>query len=236
MGSAKSYEKLTSITTATALSETVYNPPSVYPESLTNGTLDSGTSWTETGDFNLTANTAVYTDSTNAGTLDQAVTALARTGRSGATYEFTYTTSTASLVGTATITTSFAASAVSLGGLDTAGTYKVRFVAANIPGAFSISVVSSSGAVTFDALSLIELVESKDIMQVKRAVISVDTAAVNFCIDGTTPTISSGTYQGHLLNTGDVLTLNDISEIRKFRCINAVASNGAVVKVTYSFA
>jgi len=236
MGSAKSYEKLTTITTATALSATVYDPPAVYPESLTNGTLDSGTSWTETGDFALAANTAVYTDSTNAGTLDQAVTALARTGRSGATYEFTYTTSTASLVGTATITTAFAASAVSLSGLGTAGTYKVRFVAANIPGAFSISVASSSGAVTFDALSLVELVEPQDVMQVKRAVITVETAAINFCVDGTTPTITSGTYGGHMLNVGDVLTLNDISEIRKFRCINAVASSGAVVKVTYSFA
>uniref|UniRef100_A0A6M3J656 Uncharacterized protein n=1 Tax=viral metagenome TaxID=1070528 RepID=A0A6M3J656_9ZZZZ len=236
MGSAKSYENLTSITTATALSATVYNPPAVFPESLANGTLDSGTSWTETGDFSLTSDTAVYTDSTHVGTLDQAVTALSRTGRSGATYEFTYTTSTASLVGSATITTAFAASAVSLGGLGTAGTYKVRFVAASIPGAFSISVASSSGAVTLDALSLIELVESQDIMQVKRAVITVETAGINFCVDGTTPTVTSGTYQGHLLNVGDALTLNDIAEIRKFRCINAVASNGAVVKVTYSFA
>ncbi len=236
MGTAKSYEKLTSITTATALSPTIYNPPAVYPESLANGVLTSGTSWTRTGDFALTGDTAVYTDSSHAGTISQAVTALTRTGRSGATYEFTYTTSTASGDVAATITTAFAAAATSLIGLGTAGTYKVRFVAAAIPGAFTISATSSSGAVTMDALSLVELVEPQDVMQVKRAVITVETAGINFCVDGTTPTVTSGTYQGHLLGVGDVLTLNDIAEIRKFRCINAVDSSGAVVKVTYSFA
>lgn len=236
MGSAKSYEILTSITSATALSATVYNPPRVYPESLTNGALTSGTSWTVTGDFALAANAATFTDSSHAGTLSQAVTALARTGRSGAKYQFTYTTSTASGDIAATITTAFASSATSLVGLATAGTYTVEFTAADIPGAFTISATASTGAVTLDALSLVEVVEPQDIMQVKRAVITVETAGINFCVDGTTPTVTSGTYQGHLLNVGDVLTLNDISEIRKFRCINAVASSGAVVKVTYSFA
>ena len=93
MGSPKSYEKLTMITAATGLSATVYNPTGYYPESLTNGALVSGTSWTGAGDFSSSADTAVYTHSSGAGTYTQAVTALARTGKSGARYDFTYTVS-----------------------------------------------------------------------------------------------------------------------------------------------
>lgn len=238
MGSPKSYEKLTTITAATGLSATVYNPAGYYPESLTNGALASGTSWTGANDFSSSADTAVYTHSSGAGTYTQAVTALARTGKSGARYDFTYTVS--SPTGTAptiSISTAFAATACALTGLGMAGTYTIRIpVAAATPGDFVLSGTSAgAGAVTLDTFSLKEIVEEQDRRQVKRAVITVETAAINFCVDGTTPTITTGTHQGHLLNVGDVLTLNDIAEIRNFRCINAVASNGSVVKVTYSF-
>jgi hypothetical protein len=237
MGSPKSYEILTGITAATLLSSAVYNPQEVFPESLTNGALTSGTSWTGAGDFSSAGNAAVYTHNTGAGTYTQAVTALARTGRSVSTYEFTYTVSSpADAAPTIVISTAFAQAAASLTNLGTAGTYKIRFTSATTPGAFVLSGTSvAAGTVTLDNLSLVEIVNEQDRMQVKRAVISVETAAVNFTVDGTTPTVTSGTYQGHLLNPNDVLTLNDIAEIRQFRCINAVASNGAVVKVTYSF-
>lgn len=238
MSAPKSYEKLTSITTATALSATVYAPATYYPESLTNGALTSGTSWTGANDFSASGNVATYTHSAGAGTLTQAVTALARTGKSGARYDFTYTVSSPSdTAPTIAITTAFASVSTALIGLDTAGTYTVRFNAAATPGDFVLGGTSAAaGAVTLDALSLKEVVEDVDRRQVRRAVITVDTAAINFCTDGTTPTITSGTHQGHLLNVGDVLTLNDITEIVNFRCINAVASSGSVVKVTYSFA
>lgn len=234
---AKSYEKLTTITSATGLSATVYGAVGLYPECLTNGALTSGTSWTGANDFSSSANTAVYTHSSGAGTYTQAVTALARTGKSGAKYDFTYTVS--SPTGTAptiVVTTGFCAANTALTGLDTAGTYTVRLTAAATPGDFVLSGTSAgAGAVTLDTFSLKEVVEDEKRRQVKRAVMTVETAAINFTTDGTTPTITSGTHQGHLLNVGDVLTLNDISEIVNFRCINAVASNGAVLKVTYSF-
>jgi hypothetical protein len=229
---------LTTITTATALSATVYAPQKYYPENLTNGALASGTSWTAAGDFASSGGKAVYTHSTAAGTYTQAVTALARTGKSGCRYDFTYTVSSpANTAPTIVISTDFADVATALTGLGTAGTYTVRLTATTTPGAFVLTGSSgAAGAVSLDDLSLLRVVEEEGKRQVKRAVITVETAAINFCVDGSTPTLTSGTHQGHLLQVGDVLTLNDITEIIMFRCINAVASSGSVVKVTYSFA
>lgn len=65
------------------------------------------------------------------------------------------------------------------------------------------------------------------------AFITIETAAIRWTVDGTTPVVtatSGGT--GHLANAGDVITLEGEDAIKKFRCINAVASSGALVFVT----
>lgn len=238
MSAPKSYEKITATTAVALLSATVYNPSVYYPESLTNGALTSGTGWTAAGDFASSSNTAVYTHSTGAGTYTQAVGTLARTGRSGAKYYFTYTVSSpADTAPTIVISTDFASESTALTGLGTAGTYTVSFTAATTPGAFVLTGSSAAaGTVTLDTFALLEAV---DVIggnrQAHRAVVECLTAAVNFTTDGSTPTITTGTHQGHILNPGDIVTLNDISEIVQFRCINSVASNGAVLRVTYSF-
>jgi len=239
MSAPKSYETISSLTAVTALSATVYNAGTHYPESLTNSALASGTGWTVAGDFTVSTGEAVYLKTaTGTGSLSQAVGTLTRTGRSGATYDFTYTVSSpGATVPALTVSTAFASAATSLVSLDTAGTYTVSFTAAATPGAFTIDgVLATAGGVTIDTFSLLERIEAiYGNRQVKRAVISVEAAAINFTTDGTTPTITSGTYQGHTLNAGDILTLNDITEIQKFRCINSVASSGALIKATYSF-
>ena len=74
MSGPKSYEKLTTLTSATLLSKEVYNPMNTYPESLTNGAIGVGGSWSVTGDFAIAANAATYTHATNVGTLVQATT------------------------------------------------------------------------------------------------------------------------------------------------------------------
>lgn len=238
----KSYEVLTAMTSVTSLSSTVYAPAKggYYPTSLTNGVLTSGTGWTGANDFSSSANTAVYTHSSGAGTYQQAVGDLTRTGKGGATYDFTYTVSgPANTAPTIVIsaTSGFAASDTALTGLGTAGTYTVRFTAATTPGAFLLTGSSTAaGTVTLDALYLYEVVMSDiDIRQCSKAIITCEIASVNFTVDGSTPTVTTGTHEGHLLNAGDVLTLGSIDEIKKFKCINAVASNGAVLKATYYY-
>ncbi len=69
----------------------------------------------------------------------------------------------------------------------------------------------------------------------RAAIISVETADIRFTIDGTTPTVTSGTGAGHLLASGASYVITGEMNVSNFRCINAVASSGAKVKCTYLF-
>jgi hypothetical protein len=233
---ARSQEKITTLTSATALTASVYQLTS-FGEGLTNGALTSGTSWTGADDFASSANTAVYTHSTGAGTYTQAVGTLALPGRSGKMYEFTYTVSSpTSAAPTIVITSAFALVDTALIGLDVAGTYKVRFRSAVTPGAFILSGTSAAaGAVTLDALSLVELAEDGHPQQPKFALITVETGAIRCCVEGSTPTTTAGTGIGMLANVGDIIKLKNTNEIRNFRAINAVASSGSAIRAVYHY-
>lgn len=131
----------------------IADPSTLGTESLTNGALTSGTSWTATGDGALTGNAFTVTDSTHAAGLSQAAVTLAVAGVANRKYRFTYTVSASpTVIGTATITTAFALAATSL--VLTAGTHNVDFYAAASPGAFTLAFVTSFGHVTIDTLSL----------------------------------------------------------------------------------
>ena len=63
--------------------------------------------------------------------------------------------------------------------------------------------------------------------------ISVEDADVRVTFDGTTPTVSAGTAAGHLYGHGDTLVISGFEAISKFRCINAVAANGAKIRASF---
>ncbi len=65
------------------------------------------------------------------------------------------------------------------------------------------------------------------------AIVTVDTAAVRWTCDGTTPTTTAGTKVGHLGDVDAVIYLWGRDQIRKFLAINAVASSGALCKATF---
>jgi hypothetical protein len=69
-------------------------------------------------------------------------------------------------------------------------------------------------------------------LQVNAALITCETAAINFTMDGTTPTATAGTNIGHQLGAGQSYVISGGNNVRKFRCINAVAGSGAVVKAS----
>src|SRR3990167_7495711 len=127
----------------------VVSPTTLGTESLTNGALTSGTSWTQTGDMALSADAATYTHSIGSGTLTQASGTLAIAGIAGALYSFTYTISAVS--GTApacTITTAFASSATALT-TNANATYTAYFYSAAAPADLVVSCTSSAtGAFT----------------------------------------------------------------------------------------
>jgi len=64
--------------------------------------------------------------------------------------------------------------------------------------------------------------------QVRRALITVDSAPIRWWADGSTPT----TTTGHLSNIGDVINLAGPNDIRNFRAIRAGATD-AKVQVSY---
>jgi hypothetical protein len=68
------------------------------------------------------------------------------------------------------------------------------------------------------------------------ALITVETAAIRFTMDGTAAVVtatSGGT--GHLMDAGQSFVVRGHESIRNFRAINAVASNGAVMHCSFYF-
>lgn len=61
----------------------------------------------------------------------------------------------------------------------------------------------------------------------ERLLVTLETDNVRYTYDGTTPTATVG----HLLNVGDVLTLNGHGNIRRFQAIRVTTD--ATLKVTY---
>ena len=129
-------------------------------ESLTNGALTAGTSWTRTGDIALAANAATFTFATGAGTLSQAaVNQVFNPGAAAQWYKFTYTVSGVTAVTPAcSITNAFADTTFGTALSMTAGVAKILyFKSAAAPGAFTLSCTAASGAFTLDDLSLLEI-------------------------------------------------------------------------------
>jgi hypothetical protein len=67
------------------------------------------------------------------------------------------------------------------------------------------------------------------------ATIQVETAAIRYTVDGTTPTVTAGTGIGFIGVSGDVIVIEGYENIVKFRAINEVASNGAKLQVAYYY-
>ena len=72
-------------------------------------------------------------------------------------------------------------------------------------------------------------------VQPKAALISVKTAAIQFTLSGVTPTVIGGTNHGHQMDAGQSYVIRGYSNIRKFKCINAVNANGAIVEYSLFF-
>ena len=72
-------------------------------------------------------------------------------------------------------------------------------------------------------------------LQMKAALITVETADIRFTLDGTTPTTTATTAIGHLLTNGNNLMIRGWMNIRNFKCINAVNASGATVKCTFLY-
>jgi hypothetical protein len=73
------------------------------------------------------------------------------------------------------------------------------------------------------------------VLRAEEVVITVETADIRWTVDGSTPTVTSGTGNGHLASAGDVISITGYENIQNFKAINAVASSGAKLRVSFFF-
>ena len=128
--------------------------------SLNNGSLTGGTSWTATNDCALSSNAANWSYTTGLeSTLTQASDTMTTAGKPNRYYKLTYTVTNSTGSPTAAITTSFAATTTSLAVSTNGSALVVYFISAASPSDFVISATLTTGqAFTLDTLSLQEII------------------------------------------------------------------------------
>jgi len=72
-------------------------------------------------------------------------------------------------------------------------------------------------------------------LRCRAVLITIETGAIVFTEDGTTPTTTALNGVGHLLAVGDAKIITGQGNIQRFQCINAVAGNNATVHCTFYF-
>jgi hypothetical protein len=89
------------------------------------------------------------------------------------------------------------------------------------------TLTASTGltAATYDVLGALHPEE---------ALITVETGAIRYTYDGTTPTTSLTSAVGHVCQANDSIQLLGYQNITRFRAINETAGSGAELRVTYS--
>lgn len=65
------------------------------------------------------------------------------------------------------------------------------------------------------------------------ALVTVETAAIRFTLDGTTPSNDADTPVGHLAAVGDVIELEGSNTIARFQAIRSTSTSG-VLRVSYA--
>lgn len=101
--------------------------------------------------------------------------------------------------------------------------------------AYSETISDTTSAIGFTSTKIAPTTGNYAGKKAKAALISVETADIRFTLDGTTPTVSAGTGAIHLLASEGEYEISGEANVKNFKCINAVASSGAVVKATYFF-
>lgn len=104
-----------------------------------------------------------------------------------------------------------------------------------VAGSYESLSATLTSAVGFTAAKILPTTGNFTGMNARSALISCETADIRFTIDGTTPTTTATTAAGHLLVKGASYEINGEQNVANFKAINAVASNGAVLKCTFLF-
>jgi hypothetical protein len=91
----------------------------------------------------------------------------------------------------------------------------------------------STGTVTINAAQ--EFISLLAYQQPKAALITVETASINFTLNGSVPTVTAGTNFGLTMTAGQSYVIRGAVNVRKFACINSIAASGAIMKYELFF-
>lgn len=88
----------------------------------------------------------------------------------------------------------------------------------------SLTFDSTAGGVGFTASKILA-----NGVRASKAVLKLETAQCRFTIDGTTVT----TTVGHLIDVGDIVTVEGAHAVRNFKCIRTGGTSGAAFATYY---
>jgi len=111
-----------------------------------------------------------------------------------------------------------------------AGAGQVRKIASYV-GSTRVATTSVAWVTNPDNTSVYQVIHDLENVPAQTALIKVETATVNICIDGSTPTVAAGTNVGMQLASGQSWLLDDSNNVENFRVINTADASGSVVKV-----
>ena len=117
----------------------------------------------------------------------------------------------------------------------TAGSSDTGILLVNsISGAFQAETLT--GGVSTGTVAIIQdFIPLITTVQPKAALITVKSFPINFTLSGVTPTVIAGTNHGHQMDAGQSYVIRGYNTIWKFKCINAVNANGAIVEYSLLF-
>jgi hypothetical protein len=118
-------------------------------------------------------------------------------------------------------------------GSSDAGILLVNSVSGAFLGDTTLTGGTSTGTATINSAQ--EFIPLLALHQPKAALITVENAPINFTFGGIVPTVTSGTNFVHYMAAGQSYVIRGAVNIRTFACINAVASNGAILKYSLFF-
>ena len=114
-------------------------------------------------------------------------------------------------------------------GSSDAGIILVNAVSGAFLGDTTLTGGITGGTITINAAQ--EFIPILPRTQPKAALIVAEGFAVNFTLCGSVPTVTAGTNYGITLSAGQSYVIRGFNNIRRFSCINSVASSGALLKI-----
>jgi hypothetical protein len=98
-------------------------------------------------------------------------------------------------------------------------------------GSTRVATVSVAWSATPTTASVYSISHDCEGVPAQGALVKVETAAINVCLDGSAPTAAAGTNIGLQMDPGESLMVDDADNVKNLKIINRVNASGSIAKV-----